>query len=138
MKGWTVALTSDELIGGVNLPDDLCQTVLHHHDPPLTLTGLDFAVAMSDLLATSLWTPDSASVITAQRLLQETFAVDVDGFITFATDVQQTIHENAAVYSVNIQGTIDCERLLETAKRKYEDVAMENGVCVEETSLPCG
>ena len=31
------------MLGQWNLPEELCQAVSHHHDPPLSLSGLDFA-----------------------------------------------------------------------------------------------
>ncbi len=114
-----------------NLPEDLCQAILHHHEPPLTLSGLDITVAISDFIATSLWAPDSANVMTAQRLLQETVGLDADGFISLATKIQQTIDENAKLFSVDIDETIDCDALLQTARRTYQDVAMEAALNVD-------
>ena len=108
-----------------HFPEDICAATLRHHDPPLSLSGLDFAVATSELVARSLWEADPIAVMTSQQLLQERFAVDVEVFIEFATGIQQSVQENAKLFSVNIEGTIDCEALLETARQRYMDIALD-------------
>ena len=113
------------LLGKWNLPEDLCHAVMQHHAPPLSVSGLDFAVAASDVVATSLWTPDSASVMTAQQLLEESISIDVDGFISLAIDIQLSIQENAELFSVSIDETIDCDKLLEAANKQSLGVLNE-------------
>jgi len=108
-----------------NLPDSLTQAVAAHHTPPGSGNGLVTTTYIADLMADALWTPQSSRVPEARRLLESEFQLDLDGFISLALESKRVIAENAQLFQVALADQIDCDGLLEQARRQYMDAAME-------------
>jgi HD-like signal output (HDOD) protein len=108
-----------------NLPRPLVDAVTsHHHDHPAAdrLSRLVFA---GDMMADALWTPQSPRMAETQQFLQTDFHLDLDGFISFALGCKKDILDSAAAFRVDLQGTIDCDAIRESAARQYKQAALE-------------
>ncbi len=113
------------LLARWNLPDVLAEAVVQHWDRVPDCGDFPLMLYAADLLADALWAPESPRVNTARELMESEFNMDMDGFITLAIHCKQTIKETAETYQVNLVGDIDCDQLLDQARRQYMDAAME-------------
>jgi len=107
-----------------NLPTALTEAVSGHHESDAA-DDLGRIVQVASMMADVLWTPDSPHVQEARRLASTHFQLELDDFITLAVECREIIEENAELYNVDLAGRIDCEQLLERARRLYMEEAME-------------
>lgn len=111
-----------------NLPDRLTRAVTRHHAEPDDGDSCALVTHIANLMADALWTPNSPQVHAARQLLEAEFSLNLDGFITLAVDCKEIIRQYATVYQVQLCGEIDCDQLLQEARRKYMDEAMEAAI----------
>ncbi len=111
-----------------NLPDCLTEAVATHHRLADVGDSLSLTTHIANLMADALWTPDCPQVTEARTLLESEFGMDLDGFITLAVDCKEIIRDSATLYHVQLAGEIDCEELVNQARRQYMDEAMEAAI----------
>ncbi len=111
-----------------NLPDCLTNAIATHHHLPDCDDPLAVTTHIANLMADALWTPDCPQVNAARMLLESEFGLDLDGFITLAVDCKELIRDNASLYHVQLKGEINCEDLVNQARRQYMDEAMEAAI----------
>lgn len=107
------------------LPRELISAVALHHVTDEQLEPLEVAIQAGDLMAEALWTPQSPQLATSKALLVEHFGLDLDGYIDLAVNCQREISENADLFGVSLEGEIDCQALLEEARRVHNEVSLE-------------
>ncbi len=111
-----------------NLPASLTDAVANHYMRPTSRDPLARITHIADLMADALWTPESPRVNEARTLVESECQIDLDGFITLAVECKQAIEENARTFQVSLASSIDCDALLEQARRQYMDAAMEAAI----------
>ncbi len=107
------------------LPAELVEAVALHHVDEDETGLLTLAVHAGDMMAHALWTPRSPYVAMSQAFLKQEFGLDLDGYIALAVDCQREIDENAKMFGIALPGTIDCEMLLEEARRAHDEASLE-------------
>ncbi len=128
MYGFHHGEIGSRLLERWNLPDRLIDAVALHHTEPDPTDPLSLATYIANLMADALWTPRSPQVNEARQLLESEFGMSMDGFITLAVDCKEIVYDSADVYDVRLTGSIDCEALLNEARRQYMDEAMEAAI----------
>lgn len=117
------------LLARWNMPDELVEAVeCHCTEVADGDDDLQLMCAAADLVADALWSPDSPRVADARRMLETHFGVDLDEFITLAVDCKNIVAELAAAFNVQLDGKIDCQRLLADAQHMYQDSALESAL----------
>jgi HD-like signal output (HDOD) protein len=111
-----------------NLPPRLVEAVAEHHALSEPCDLLVHATYVSNLMADALWTPHSSEVNEVRLLLESEYGLDMDGFITLAVDCKEIIRTTAAIYQVQLSGHIDCEELVNAARARYMEEAMEAAI----------
>lgn len=124
------------------LPEELIEAVALHHVEGEETEMLTVAVHAGDLMAHALWTPDNKYVAASQELLAAEFGIDLDAYIALAVTCQREIDENAQMFGISLEGTIDCELLLEEARRTHNEASLEAALdldsitaAIEDTSV---
>lgn len=124
------------------LPEELVTAVALHHVDDEETDQLAVTVRAGDLMAHALWTPRSPEVATSKALLQQEFGLDLDGYIELAVNCQREIEENASLFGVSLPGTIDCEVLLQEARKVHLEASLETALdldsitaAIEDTSV---
>jgi HD-like signal output (HDOD) protein len=107
------------------LPEELIEAVALHHVEDEETALLTVAVHAGDLMAHALWTPRSKQVAESQALLEKEFGIDLDAYIAMAVTCQHEIDENAKMFGISLEGSIDCETLLEEARRAHDEASLE-------------
>ncbi len=107
------------------LPESLIEAVALHHVADEAADGVGLAVRAGDLMSDALWTPESRQVAASKALLQEEYGLDLDGYIALAVDCKREIQENADLFGVTLTGTIDCDALLEEARKVHAEASLE-------------
>lgn len=108
-----------------NLPPALTGAVAGHHQQPASGDALAMVLYAAGLMADALWTPDSPQVKEVRRLLEAEYGINVDEFITLAVDCKEIIQDNAQLYHIDLGREIDCDALMDQARRQYMEEAME-------------
>ncbi len=107
------------------LPEELIEAVALHHIADEATEGLALAVRAGDLMADALWTPHSKQVAASKILLQQQYNLDLDGYIAMAVECKGEIQENADMFGVSLPGSIDCDALLEEARKVHVEASLE-------------
>jgi len=107
------------------LPEELVDAVALHHEDDDSEDLLTLAVRAGDMMAHALWTPRSKYVAKSQELLKSNFGLDLDGYIDLAVNCQREISDSAEMFGVTLPGEIDCDMLLEEARRTYAEASLE-------------
>jgi HD-like signal output (HDOD) protein len=110
------------------LPEPLIDAVADHHGDPATGTGLQIAVRTGDMMADALWTPNSPNIMAVKLLTQREFSLDTDGFIDLALCCQREVTECAIAFNLQLQGSIDCDQLIEEARRQHDEASLETAL----------
>jgi HD-like signal output (HDOD) protein len=114
------------LIERWNLPAELALAAERHHEPPDQCTGpLDLLICTAELVAEVLWTPSSPRLTLTRAILQRAFDVNTDAFITMAVECKTLVSEQAESFAVDLDGAINCEMVIETARRQHFNASLD-------------
>ncbi len=110
-------------------PQSLASAVALHHDGQQFVdTTVGKATRAGNLMANVIWTADSSVVHSARNLLRRDFSMDVDQMIDLALVAKDAVEQEAEVYGIKSLETPDCESLLEEARRRYHEAAIESAL----------
>jgi HD-like signal output (HDOD) protein len=109
-------------------PATMVAAVGKHHGPVLGQPILATTLQAANLLAEVLWTPQSPKLVTARRILQTEFNVDLDSFITLAVDTQRAVTNCSEMYRVRLTGQIDCDSLRKRSQELFTEQAIESSL----------
>ncbi|HZT81843.1 MAG TPA: HDOD domain-containing protein [Gemmataceae bacterium] len=126
--GFTHAALGALLLARWEFPAPLFQATLHHHDDRPEAGPVERAVQAAALLAEVLWAPRSAQLPAVRRLLEEDYGLDMDGFIGLAVGCKQDVDLSAELFNVRLAGTIDCHALLDQARQRHAEAALETAL----------
>ena len=76
------------------------------------------------MMADALWTPNS-NVMAVKLLIQREFSLDTNGFIDLDLCCQREITECAVAFNLQFQGSIDCDQIIEEARRQHDEASLE-------------
>lgn len=111
-----------------NVPEALAAAVAEHHVLRPGAGPLALVTHAADVLADALWTPQSPRVQEARRLLEAEFGLGLDDFITLARECKESIQDSLGTFQVHLAVEIDCDALLEQARRRYMSTAIAAAV----------
>ena len=131
--GFDHAALGARLLVRWNIPTSVTNAITQHHRRDASGPQLVDAVYAADLLADVLWVPDSPKLQEIRELLEKTFGLDLDGFITLAVDCKEGVSQNAKMFGAHVSGNIDCEAILEQARQLVQEEALAS--CIELDSL---
>lgn len=126
--GFDHAALGERLLLRWGLPRPLAQVAGSHHLVEGTPEALHAVVHAGSLLSDVLWMPQSVLLPHARQWLSDRFHIDLDGFITLAMDCKQDILDNAAMFSIHLEGKIDIDLLRREAQRQFKQVALETSL----------
>jgi HD-like signal output (HDOD) protein len=109
-------------------PEPLIGAVRYHHGGTSEPSPLEIVVRGADLMADVLWVPQSPILESARRFLHAGFGIDTDGFIELAVGCKEDIAINAELFGVRLDANIDCQALLEEARRQQIDLSIETAL----------
>lgn len=78
-----------------------------------------------ELIADRLWKPGTTSIQAAPKYLSHHFGLDFGQFIGLANQVREEVQLEAEVYGMALGNAVDCESLVETARRHSFELAVE-------------
>ncbi len=122
--GFDHGRVGSRLLSRWNLPKPLVRAAENHHGTHPESDPMELAVAAGDLMTDAMFTPETPRLAEAQEFLKTRFQIDTDDFISLAVDCREDILDNAEMFRVELEGTMDCEALEQRARRQYETEAM--------------
>jgi hypothetical protein len=125
MFGFTHPQLGAALLTRWSLPERIIIAIEHHHEFGADRSLMESVVHAGWLMSEALWTPQSPHVRAARSFLQEHFGVDLDAFIDLAQRCRNDIEESAQIFGVKLDQPLDCDQLVDEARRLAIDTALE-------------
>jgi len=126
--GFSHAALGARLLARWGIPAPIPLVAAAHHLPPAEDVLLFQTVYSGTLLADVLWTEKSSLLPQVQSFLERYFEFDLDRFIDLATECKADIADAAEMFSVHIEGEIDCDRLRKEAANRFRQEAIETAI----------
>lgn len=125
-----------KLLESWNLPQELIDAALRHHELPTSNPSETLHVATASLVAHVLWTPSSLYVAECRDDLQQFYHMNLDSFIELAVDCQRRVTEQADLMGISVQEAIDVAELQRHATQLFVAASVATAVeCDALTSL---
>jgi hypothetical protein len=116
--GFDHATVGARLLEQWHFPQETFEAVRRHHDNTVT-EPIELATYGSALLAEALWQKNPAVVNSCREWLEAHFKIDIDAFTDLAIECREEVMLQLEIYGVNIDHSIDCQALLDEARRQY-------------------
>jgi HD-like signal output (HDOD) protein len=125
LLGFDHSALGARLLARWNIPEQLTLAVESHHTDTGNGSYLQRAVLAGDMLADVLWTPGTPRIAETRKFLATEFDLDIDDFITLASECQADVRTSAETFHVTLSASIDCEDLLKRALKQHRSEAMD-------------
>jgi HD-like signal output (HDOD) protein len=116
--GFDHAAVGAHLLERWEFPSDTVEGIRRHHDESV-ICDLGIATRAGALLADAIWETDAAFVEPCRHWLATHYDIDIDGFTDLALACKEEVTLEAELYGVNLGAPIDCDQIIEEARRQY-------------------
>jgi HD-like signal output (HDOD) protein len=123
--GFSHAQVGARLLERWGLPETVVSAVAGHHDATVGSATVEIAVHAGWLMSEALWTPNSPHVTAARSFLHEECRIALDSFIDLAVRCRNDIEESAKAFGVAMDKTVNCQQLIDEARRVSLETALE-------------
>lgn len=134
--GFNHAEFGARLLDQWSLPDAVIAAVAGHHASAPGCEPIEAVVHAGWLMSEALWIPNSSRILAARQFLQAECGFDLDDFIELAHGCRNDIHDSAEAFGIALGSSINCQQLIDEARRVSLETALEASFVVDHLDVP--